>query len=324
MSTGPDRAAQVDLLCRLVVEHYVFPEVATEVAAALRRGGAGSSGDALDDEQFAAVLTGTLQSVNGDKHLRLMHSVEPVPPDDAGDSDDSWAQAAAVNAGGIRRVERLPGNVGYLDLIAFFPAAVAGWAAVAAMNLLAGTAALIVDLRRSRGGDPAMVALLYSYLVDESMHLNDLYSRSADRTTQFWTLPYLPGPRFGGGKPVWALTSQTTFSAAEEFAYNLQQHRRGTVVGERTRGGAHPCEHFRIAEHLTATIPVARAINPVSGTNWEGTGVLPDIEVPAADALPVALHHALRHVIDLPAPGNGIHTEARQALAELPAGTAVL
>jgi C-terminal processing protease CtpA/Prc len=162
--------------------------------------------------------------------------------------------------------------------------------------------------------------LLYSYLVDRPVHLNDIYSRADDSTTQFWTLPYVPGRRLGGHTPVWVLTSAATFSAAEEFAYDVQQHGRGLVVGERTRGGAHPCDQFRIDAHLVATIPVARSINPVSGTNWEGVGVSPDIEVPAADAYPVALRQALNHVLDLPAdPGNEVHAEARQALTELAA-----
>jgi Peptidase family S41/N-terminal domain of Peptidase_S41 in eukaryotic IRBP len=318
MTTVISRAAQIELICQHVTEQYVFPDVAIEVTAVLRRRRDDGGYEAAADEEFAAAVTADLQSVNGDKHLQLRHSVEPVPEPDSGPDNDLMEREVDRNAGGIRRVERLAGNVGYLDLIAFFPAAVAGWAAAAAMNLLAGTDALIVDLRRSRGGDPGMVALLCSYLVDEPLHLNDLHARRDGTTTQFWTLPYVPGPRFGGRKPVYVLTSADTFSAAEEFAYNMQQHGRGTIIGARTRGGAHPCDRFQIAEHLIATVPVARAINPVSGTNWEGVGIAPDVETPADAAFQAGYERALRHVVGLGADGRrDVHTEAVQALRDV-------
>lgn len=313
-----DRVALVDQLCSLLAEQYVFSDVAAEVAAVLRERSAAGRYAGTGEAELAAAVTHDLQSVNGDRHLRLQHSVAEVSEDGEW-SEADLRQEVADNAGGIRRVERLPGNIGYLDLIGFLPAEFAGGAAAAAMTLLAGTEALLVDLRRSRGGDPAMVALLSSYLVDEPTHLNDLWSRADGSTVQFWTVPYVPGPRFGGTKPVWVLTAAATFSAAEEFAYNLQQLDRATVVGERTRGGAHPCSRVRVGRHLVATVPTMRALNPVSGTNWEGVGVAPDIEVPAADALPVALARALDHVLGLAPDGRReVLDEARQARAELP------
>ena len=126
-----------------------------------------------------------------------------------------------------------------------------------------------------------------------------------------------PGRRFGPGKPVFVLTSGTTFSGGEELTYDLQQLGRATVVGERTRGGAHPVERFRIRGHLQATIPVARSLSPVSGGNWEGTGVLPDVAVPAAGALDAAYQRALVHVLSLGDDGARGETaaEARRALA---------
>lgn len=319
MEDPRDRAAQVELVCSLVTEHYVFPEVAAEVTAVLRDRSATGRYAGTTEEELAATVTRDLQSVNGDRHLRLQHSVAEVS--EGGEwSEDDVRQEVAANAGGIRRVERLPGNVGYLDLIGFLPAEVAGGAAAAAMTLLAGTEALLVDVRRSRGGDPAMVALLSGYLVDEPTHLNDLWARADGSTVQFWTPPYLPGPRFGGTKPVWVLTAAATFSAAEEFAYNLQQLGRATVIGERTRGGAHPCGRYRVGAHLVATVPTMRAINPVSGTNWEGVGIAPDVQVPAAEAFPVALARALDHVLGLPDCRRDVLDEARAARAELADG----
>jgi C-terminal processing protease CtpA/Prc len=136
------------------------------------------------------------------------------------------------------------------------------------------------------------VAFVCSYLLDERTHLNTQYARVGERYDQFWSLPYVPGARFGGTKPVYVLTSANTFSAAEELSYNLQQLGRATIVGETTRGGAHPREGWTVHPHLEASIPVGRSINPVSGTNWEGIGVRPDVPCPAAEALDRALELA--------------------------------
>ena len=266
------RRELIDAVIPLITEKYVFPDVAEKVAEVLRR----TDYEHLADvAAFAAAVTADLQSVNGDKHLRLLYEI-PAPP-------------AVTKQHGFDRVEILDGNIGYLENTRLREAGPHGDFAVAAMTLIADTDALIIDLRRCRGGDPAMVSLVCAYLFDESKHVNDIYFRPDDVTVQFWTPPYVPGRRFGGEKPVWVLTSATTFSGGEELAYNLQQTGRGTIIGETTRGGAHPTDWHEIAEHLYATVPVARSINPESGTNWEAVGVAPDIEVPAADALDIAL-----------------------------------
>jgi len=188
------------------------------------------------------------------------------------------------------RVELLRGGTALLELAPFlFPLAWSAEPLAAALTLVARAEALILDLRGNGGGDPDTVAFVCSYLLDERTHLNTLHARVGDRYDQSWTLPHVPGARFGGTKPVHVLTGPRTFSAAEELAYDLQQLGRATVVGEPTRGGAHPREGWTVHPNLEATIPVARAINPVSGTNWEGTGVLPDVPCPAPDALDRAL-----------------------------------
>ncbi|HEX4221741.1 MAG TPA: S41 family peptidase [Pseudonocardiaceae bacterium] len=223
------------------------------------------------DGEFADAVTADMQSISGDKHLRLLCE-EPAPP-------------VRPRRHGFDKVEILDGNIGYLENTIFRSPRQYGDTAAAAMTLVADTDALIIDLRRNRGGEPAMVAFVCAYLFDEFTHLNDLYLRSADLTVQFWTPEYVPGRRFGGTKPIWVLTGPITFSAGEELAYNLQQLRRATIVGEVGRGGAHGSVFRPINEELVAMIPHARAINPVTGTNWQGVGVKPDVEVPAEDAL---------------------------------------
>jgi retinol-binding protein 3 len=155
------------------------------------------------------------------------------------------------------------------------------------MAFVAHTDALIFDLRDNGGGDPAMVAFIASYLFDRHTHLNDLYNRRENSTEQYWTLPYVPGERLPK-QPVFVLTSSHTFSGAEEFCYDLKTQKRATIVGETTGGGAHPVGGHTVADYFMIGVPFAKAVNPVTKTNWEGTGVEPDVKVSAADALTTA------------------------------------
>ena len=141
-----------------------------------------------------------------------------------------------------------------------------------------------------------MIQLITSYLFNEPTHLNDFYIRKGDRTKQFWTQAHIQGKR-RAEVPVLVLTSGRTFSAAEEFTYNLKSMKRATIVGETTRGGAHPVQRFRVEGYPVAvSLPFGRAINPVTGTNWEGTGISPDIEVAADLALDTAHLEALEMI----------------------------
>ena len=188
---------------------------------------------------------------------------------------------------GFNKAEILEGNVGYLKFDFFADPGICGSTVVAAMNFLANVDAIIFDLRENGGGDPKMVAFVSSYLFAERTHLNDLWTRKGDITDQYWTDRYVTGKRLDG-KPAFVLTSKGTFSGGEEFTYNLKTLKRATIVGETTGGGAHPVRGHRITEHFGIGVPFARAINPITHTNWEGTGVEPDVKVPAADALTTA------------------------------------
>jgi len=195
---------------------------------------------------------------------------------------------------GFSKVERLRGNIGYLEFLNFMDEELGADTVAAAMNFVNGTDALIIDMRNNGGGNPAMVALVCSYLFGpEPIHLNDLYWREGNRTDEFWTRKELSGKRYLN-KDVYVLTSKRTFSGAEEFTYNLKNLKRATIIGETTGGGAHPGGGFRISEHFGMFIPTGRAISPITKTNWEGTGVIPDISVPADQALLVARIMALK------------------------------
>ena len=280
----------VETILKQLNENYVFPDVARETEEAVRERIARKEYAAITDPaELAVKLTADLQAVSRDKHLRVNHSEpnatekkEPVRPQVQGD--------AAEHNGGFTRVERLPGNIGYIDLRMFFPRGLVEEKAAAAMNLVADTHSLIIDLRQNGGGDPQTVALMVSYLIDgarEPFHLNSFVGRDGKPVEEFWTSKDLPGKRYAG-KDVYVLTSANTFSAAEEFAYDVQNLNRATIVGEVTGGGANPVNTFRVGRGFRVGIPIGRAMNPITKTNWEGVGVKPTVAVPAAAALQTA------------------------------------
>jgi len=277
-------AAQLD-------SFYVFPDVAARIGDSLQARLARGAYDAYEDGfTFAMRLNDEVRALSHDKHMWVNYSVRPIPVAVAGAEptpDDIAREKQRVDEDncGFDKAEVLPGNVGYLKFDEFAPVELCGGTASAAMTFLARTRAMIIDLRENGGGQPAMVTWIASYLFDTRTHINDLWTRSTDSTAEFWTMDTVPGRKFGGSKPVYVLTSSRTFSGAEELTYDLQTQHRATVIGETTGGGAHPVSGRRIDAHFTIGVPFARAINPVTHTNWEGTGVEPDVKVPAGEAL---------------------------------------
>jgi hypothetical protein len=273
---------------------YVDPSAAGRIEAALSRNPA-TLAAAADDEDFANRLTTLMQSVVPDRHLHVEYSAEVLAHEaapTAGELAQRRAQDDAANYG-VERVERLAGNVGYVDLRSFPKTDWAAETLAAAMSLVAHADALIIDLRRNVGGYPATATLVESYLFDRRTHVVDVFWREGRRTEQFWTQDSVPGLRFGGTKPVWILTSKATFSGAEQFAYDLKNLKRATLVGESTGGGANPGKFVALDDHFGLFVPTGRAVSPVTHGNWEGVGVAPDVPVESQDALRVAHRLAL-------------------------------
>jgi hypothetical protein len=274
-------------------ESYVYPETAKKMNDDLRdRQKRGEFDSVTDGDAFAALLTKDLQAVSHDKHLRVNYSPYKLPPGNNNDEPNPEEkerhrkEMERSNCGFVK-AEILTGNIGYLKFNFFASPEFCAPTAIAAMNFLSHVDAIIFDLRDNGGGDPKMVALISTYLFNKPTHLNDLYNRKDDETTQYWTLPYVPGNRLPDA-PAFVLTSKMTFSGAEEFSYNLKNLKRAIIVGETTGGGAHPVSPHRIDDHFTVGVPFARAVNPVSKTNWEGTGVAPDVPASSSEALDVA------------------------------------
>ena len=282
------RARVVDAAARLLDEYYVFADVAKKMGADLRARLKRGEYDAIvDGDAFADRLVTDLRAISHDRHLGVdFHAAAPTDSAAGHKADGGMhgrRQAGAMNCG-FEKAEHLEHNIGYLKFDMFIDPDACAATAIAAMNFLADSDAIIFDLRENGGGEPRMIALISTYLFDEPTHLNDLYNRKEGTTDQYWTLPYVPGKRLPTA-PVFVLTSPRTLSAPEGFTFALQKLKRATIIGETTGGGAHPVSGHRIDDHFAINVPFARAINPITKTNWEGAGVEPDIKVPAGEAL---------------------------------------
>ena len=300
--TAEMRAEVIDSLSEAMRETYVLPHVAEEVATELsKRRERGDYANLDTARSFAEKLNADLREVGNDRHLRFEYApgfgAEGQPegepsPEEMERRKAEEVRLAAVFAYGVPRVSRLPGNVGYVDVRAFLPIGLLDQAFESVIQLTSGSDALIIDIRANMGGDPTGVAELIShfYAVGETHQLTSVYFRADDRTEDFWTNQDVE-TRYT--KPIFILTSNFTFSAGEAFAYDMQTLERATLIGEVTGGGANPGGPVPLAHGFAAFISFARAINPITGTNWEHVGVKPDIATTADEAIATAYRMAL-------------------------------
>ena len=301
-----DRAATVTALAgetrRLYQDAAVGTAVADRLLAAL---GAGRFDGAATPDALASLLNAEIAAASGDGHFAvmpemMMHAatVPPTPPHSETPplSDEERRHLERVDYG-LAAVEILPGNVGRIDLRQFYrPAAEVRARLAAAMAGLADSWAMIVDLSANVGGDPKTVAHFLSYFFDRPPFVVNRFRWRNLPVEEFRTTADPGGPRYGESRPLIVQVSRSTFSAAEEFAYDVQALRRGSIVGEVTGGGANHALPVAIPGGFTAFIPQARAENPVTGTNWERVGVRPDLPVAAAEAARAAHRLALQRV----------------------------
>jgi hypothetical protein len=305
--TAKMRETVLEATIKIIHENYAFADVAEEMVAKVRgKMEAGGYASVTNIAEFCQILSEDLREVCQDLHLLVYHNLnaaknikrrEEAEEHDKDDPEHWWTGRGDVNFG-FQRVEYLEGNVGYIDLRVFAPVSLGGEAAAAAMNFLANCDALIFDLRNCVGGDPFMVQLVESYLFEgEPKHLLTLHDRPNKKHQQIWTLPHVPG-RHLPNIPVYILTSKRTFSGGEDFAYTLKHHGRATIIGETTGGGAHTIDFMVIHESFIISLPTGYAAHPVTGGNWEGSGVEPHIPVPEEEALKAAHLHALENLIE--------------------------
>jgi hypothetical protein len=293
--TPSERNEILAFLNELVEHNYVMADTARMITAHLRaRAAAGAYDDIDDAATLAEVLTSDLQAVNGDRHLYVRHAPpatagEPVRPSETAPSEGP----AAI---GFTRAERLEGKVGYIELggaLRQGPSQRRDHALMAeVMNAVDGAETVILDLRRAPGGSAGLANLLVSHFLPPGVHLLTVDSRRTGRMEPRHTVRDVPGPRQLDA-PLYVLISGRSFSAAEDIAFSLQSQGRATLVGERTGGGGRNNLLAQLGNGLTASISSTRVLDPRTGEEaWERRGVVPDVDVPASEALDVALRLA--------------------------------
>jgi hypothetical protein len=297
-----DRTAIVQKLVAKINANYINPDVAERVGRAITSKHAeGGYASAASAQALSELLANDLRAFSGDKHFgaRVVESFAEfgITADAPTRAEIEERRDRIARQGyGFQKVERLPGNVGYMELRSFGTPEFTAPAYESAIQLMNGTDALILDLRRNGGGSPVAVAYLMSHFfpLGDERHLIDMYNRPGNTTQQYWTVPAVV-QRYD--KPVYVLTSARTFSAGEDFAYGMQVQKRGTVIGEVSGGGSNPVGWYSLGNNIAVAIPSSRMINFVTKTNWEGVGVKPDIAVPAAQALQTAHIAILRNLV---------------------------
>lgn len=315
--TPTDRQQTISATFALLDKQYVFPEQVPRMRQYVN--GQKRIYDTITTgDKLAWQLTRDLQAISHDKHLNVSYWPNGVAVTQLWNKAPTPEQQAAQQAFlrkmlvrenfGIQQLSVLKGNLGYISFKVLAPPEVAGPSYVAAMNYLAQTDALIIDLRECNGAiSEHAIPFLCSYFFAKPTHLNDLYWREGNRTLQSWTYAQVQGQHYGN-KPIYILTGAATFSGAEELAYDLKSLKRATIVGDTTGGGANPGSTLQINEHFAAFVPNGRAINPITNSNWERIGVTPDTLVRASLALYVAQRMALQTQLkqaDLPADEQG-------------------
>jgi hypothetical protein len=303
--THQEKAQVVDSISKFMADKYVFPDMGKKMGDLVTKNlKEGVYENIINPQDFAGKLTEDLRTVNNDRHIGVQFNPEYIAMVKKANADENNKELEEFekkerehNNFNFKEIKILPGNIGYLKFNSFQDASVAGPTAIAAMNFLAYTDALIIDLTDNGGGSPSLIQLISTYFFEEPEHLNSFYIREGDKTEQFWTLPYVPGPKMTE-TDIYVLTSGYTFSGAEEFTYNLKNLKRATIVGETTGGGAHPVDMHVINDNYGISIPFGKAVNPVTNSNWEGTGVEPDVKVPRDKAMETAYMLALEKRVE--------------------------
>ena len=306
------KAAIIDWMCLKLNEIYVFPDVAKKMDEYLRNKLKDGDYDSISDPgTFTRILRGDLIKISHDRHFNVIYAPEPSirmerpDPEEEKKREEQRIRQLEYDNYHFKKVERLDGNVGYLRFDGFADALYAGDTAVAALQFLKNCDAIIIDLRYNGGGGADMIQLILSYFFKERTHINSWYIRKEDKTDQSWTSTYVPGKKLLD-TDLYILTSSRTFSAAEEFIYDLKNLDRATLVGETTGGGGHMVTFERNEElKIEFKIPFNRAVNPYSGDNWEAKGIEPHVKCPAEEALDKAYVLALEKIHEKAGPeGN--------------------
>ncbi len=280
----------IENIQELMLENYIFLDKAQQVNLHLDSLMAANYFDSFSEpNDFAMVLSKEIQNVTKDKHLNI---APPRPPRIPQSSSDFFSRHLTnlmrFRSGGFGKIDLLEGNVAYVELKGFRREDISKVDAI--MNYLTTADAIIIDLRENGGGSE--LGLYWSsYFLEKDINLTGNYSRRTDSIVEFKTMAVKGRKRLD--IPIFILTSNYTFSAAEAFAYDLQSRKRATIIGEITGGGAHPVDFIRLPKGYGLIVPYAESINPITNSNWEGVGVIPDIKTTKEEALTKAKEVAI-------------------------------
>jgi len=296
------RSEIVTTTADLLKANYVFPDKALKMSESLKSNlKKGKYDKVTDPVQLADYLTTDLLAINKDGHLRLEYHPDHFNhQQDTSDEDQRELQQQKRELArnyGFKRTEILNGNIGYLELSGFHALSKRSKdAAFTSLKFLSNTKAIIIDLRTNGGGSPEMVRHLLGYFFEKETHINDFYNRQSNQLTEIWTRVDTSQINFTK-MPLYILVSERTASAAEEFCYDLQNQHHAIIIGNVTAGAAHPTMELDATNGIVLYNPYARAINPVTKTNWEGVGVKPEINSTTEKALEVAHLKILNELI---------------------------
>ena len=288
-----ERSRVIEGLAAKLKQFYVLAQPAEKMAEALARHRRdGDYDNVTNGWVFANTLTADLRKVSGDKHLLV--SFSPIANGPPVRSPYGAAPRPTNRADcGFARSETLPGDIGYIKIDQFVDPNTCRSKATEVLTSVAHAKALVFDLRDAVGGQAGMVTFILGQLFDAPAQLSAVRSREPAGTQELHMGKPVAGLGFSATR-VYVLTSSKTFSAAEWFAYDLQALKRATIIGEVTAGGAHIARPERIDERFGMNLPYAEAINPITASNWEHSGVQPDVRVSAAEAPGAALSQARR------------------------------
>lgn len=299
--SASQRTEIVQAAADTVEQNFYDSDRGAEIAAGLRNQlESGDFDTAGTAEDLANALTMALRPLDNHFGVRI---APPRPQgaaeDQPGGGEAAWLASLARDNYGFREVSILPGNVGYIDMRSFAPAQVGGDTALSALNFVENTDAVIFDMRQNRGGAPSMVQFIISHFLDprEETVINTFVSSAREYPSELVALAWLPGES-RPDVPLYVLTSARTGSAGEAFPYHLQAMERATIVGETTYGAGNPGGFHPLPGGLEIFVSNGSARNPITGTNWEGTGVTPDVDVPADEALDAALLLAYDRILE--------------------------
>lgn len=280
-------------------KHYIFPDKAKHISTYLRAQLKSNVYSNLlnDPQKLEQQIKKDIISVYHDPHLRIQFDPgfnAQVAYHPTAEELQQVKKYWKDNNYSFKKLEVLPGNIGYLAFNLFVDDIQAAKSTIkAALGFLKNTEALILDLRDNMGGDPAMVSQLESYFFAKKIAMNHLINRSNNDTVFMYADPFKSDSLYLS-MPVYILTSKHTFSGAEDFCFGMQVAKRAIIVGETTGGGAHPQMPFSVNQGFVMYIPFARSLNSITHTDWEVTGVVPDVKITSKKALNKAQEQIFR------------------------------